>query len=77
MTDLNSILTTDFKRLVGELKGAGIGQNKLCERLNCSKPTMVDIASGKNGNPKFDVGVGIIQLHKYHVTDAPKLAKRA
>ena len=61
------MLNTNFKKLIKGLLKGGMTKVELADRLGCSYPTILGVASGENLDPQFSVGAGIIQLHDYHV----------
>ena len=61
------MLNTKFDRLIKALLKAGMTKVELADRLGCSYPTILKVATGENTDPQFSVGAGIIQLHDYHV----------
>ena len=57
---------TYFVKLLAELKAKGIKQQFVADSLAVSKSNISEIATGKNINPLFSTGDGIVQIHKEH-----------
>ena len=66
------MVNTNFKRLIKELTHKGITKVAIADKVACSYPTILGVASGANIDPQFSVGAGIIQLHDYHCKEANK-----
>ncbi len=61
------MLNTNFAALISELNIKGITKVEIADTVICSYPTILKVSSGENIDPQFSVGMGIIQLHDYHV----------
>ena len=55
-------LNVDFAAVVKSLIDKGYTQQKLATECYCSLPTINRLATGKNNDPQYSVGAGLLQL---------------
>jgi len=59
----------DFISLISDLRSKGKTLQEIGDRVGVGKSTISEIGSGKNINPSYKTGAGIIQLHDYFCKD--------
>ena len=60
-----------MKKLINKLLEAGLTQTEISGHLGCSQPTISEILSGKNKNPSFKFGMGLVRLCKERGIECP------
>ena len=56
--------TTDFKKIVQDLKDWGWGDTELAEKTGVARTKFAKLRSGAHAQPTYDDGVEIVKLHK-------------
>jgi len=57
----------NFKKLLEQLKAAGIPHYKIAKQLKVTAPAISRIYSGITADPSHSTGEGIIAMHNKHV----------
>lgn len=52
----------DWKKLIRDLQALGVTQVQMAERCNCAQTTISDIVNGRTGNPRYDIGAGLLSM---------------
>jgi hypothetical protein len=58
---------TDFAVVISDLNASGVDSARIAREIEAGKQTVLDIATGKTKQPRFDTGVRLLQLHAAHV----------
>jgi predicted transcriptional regulator len=53
----------DWQKLIGDLQEAGLSQVEIAQKCGCSQPTINDLSTGKNKNPRYSIGDALRRLH--------------
>ena len=61
---LELTMTTDFAKIMNELKEAGINDYKLAETTGIERSKLTKLRNGTKKQPNYDDGVAIILEHK-------------
>ncbi len=52
----------NWKKLIADLQALGVTQVQMAERCGCAQTTISDILNGRTGNPRYDIGAGLLAL---------------
>ena len=52
----------NWKKLIRDLQALGVTQVQMAERCNCAQTTISDIVNGRTGNPRWEIGAGLLAL---------------
>ena len=65
----------DWKKLIRDLQALGVTQVQMAERCNCAQTTISDIVNGRTGNPRWEIGAGLLALlHERRATEPERVA---
>lgn len=62
----------DWKKLIRDLQALGVTQVQMAERCNCAQTTISDIVNGRTGNPRWEIGAGLLALLKERRATEPE-----
>ena len=57
--------TTDFQKIVQDLKDWGWGDTELAEKTGVARTKFAKLRSGAHAQPTYDDGNAIVTLHKH------------
>jgi predicted XRE-type DNA-binding protein len=56
----------NWPKILSDLADAGLSQAEIARELRIQQPSVSDIANGKTKRPSWDVGNGLLKLHRKH-----------
>ena len=66
----------DWSKLITELNAVGLSQQDIGEIVGCDQSHISDLKTGKQKEPRFSIGDGLLRLHgqRCAVSAAPAVA---
>lgn len=56
----------DWKRIISELRAAGLTQEKIAEACGCDQTTISRLLCGRNKEPRGSLALSLLRMHGIH-----------
>jgi transcriptional regulator with XRE-family HTH domain len=66
-----------WKNYIAEIVQKGLSQSQIAIRAGCGQTTISDLASGKTQEPRYSLGVALLQIGESCGISAPEVRRPA